>query len=174
MKEKDNIIMALDGATVTGWALYTNGVITAHGAKKFRTTHNNTRCGEYCQWLSKMIAKHHITHIVAEDTYRDHKEQRDKAFAGLEEMKGVVMAVTFSTGIGFSLIDNLKWRNIVFRNFRRYNREEYKQRMINRAKVWGYELKNDKADDEADAIGILAAYLQLRDFPVTHPNGKQN
>lgn len=174
MKEKDNIIMALDGATVTGWALYTNGVITAHGAKKFRTTHNNTRCGEYCQWLSKMITKHHITHIVAEDAYRDHKEQRDKAFAVLEEMKGVVMAVTYSTGIGYSLIDNLKWRSVVLHNIGRYNRNEYKQRMINRAKAWGYELKNDKADDEADAIGILAAHLQLNDFPVIHPNGKHN
>ena len=36
--QKDNIILAIDGATKTGYAVYKNGRIIEHGTERFRPT----------------------------------------------------------------------------------------------------------------------------------------
>lgn len=175
-KEENKIILAIDGATKTGWALYTNGKITAHGTKQFK---KETRESQYGNWLETMITKYGITNIVAEDIYRQQDRTRDKAFQVLANLQGVLNYMVQTHKVEPYYISPISVKNHmnITPPFRKLQSDEEKQRqrvlnktrMINRVKQLGYVLENDKADDEADAIGILISYLEIYELPVKHP-----
>lgn len=50
--KRQQVILYLDGATKTGWAIYKNGTIVTHGTKRFDS---NKRIPQYYKWLSKII-----------------------------------------------------------------------------------------------------------------------
>ncbi len=84
-------------------------------------------------------------------------------------MQGVLECVTSLSEIGLTLLNPLLVKSRMIPSFKRYSRNEDKQRMIERIKALGYQLETEKADDEADAIGILITYLNEYNLPVTHP-----
>lgn len=168
--KKEKVILAIDGATKTGWAIYKNGIIVKHGTKQFASA---TRIKQYGRWLCDIVGENGITHIVAEDIYRLHNRTQDKAFLALAKMQGVLEYVASSANVELSLINPLQVKFMMIPSVTRHERKDDKQRMISRVKFLGYELENDKADDEADAIGILLTYLYNKGIPVTHPNGKR-
>ena len=77
MSEK--VILSLDCATKTGYAIWRNGVIVASGTKRF--SHQETkRIKGYSEWLQSILAEWQVTNIIAEDIYRETSKQRDSAF----------------------------------------------------------------------------------------------
>lgn len=167
--QKDNIILAIDGATKTGYAIYKNGRIIVSGTMKFR---KSVREQTYGEWVQKMIVEYDVTQIVAEDIYREHSRMLDNAFYALAKLHGVLMYVNGINGLpDVSFLNPLKVKNYMIPTIRKlHTREEDKQRMINRVAHLGYTLESEKADDEADAIGILLTYLNIHDLPINHPS----
>lgn len=160
-------ILALDSATKTGWAIYKNGKIIKHGTKTFRP---KTRVADYGRWLKTTIEQNEVTTIVAEDIYREHNRMKDEAFLALAQLQGALMYISSVYEMGLNFLNPLLVKNHMIPSFRAHERTEDKKRMINRVKRLGYQLESDKADDEADAIGILITYLNNRNLPVIHPN----
>lgn len=167
--QKGNVILAIDGATKTGYAVYENGKIIVSGTMKFR---KSVREQTYGEWVQKMIVKYGITQIVAEDVYREHSRMLDNAFYALSKLHGVLMYVNGINGLpDVSFINPLIVKRYMIPTvFKQHTREEDKQRMICRVTHLGYTLESDKADDEADAIGILLTYLNIHDLPINHPS----
>ena len=163
-----DVILSLDAATKTGWAIYQNGKITNHGTK---VLDNEFPEMSYQHWLFDMIDKYKVTKIVAEDIFRDASHLKDTAYQFLSRIKGVLICTANIEGIFPVFINPLRVKSHLFPviGYRRYTRKEYKQKMINRVNALGYTLEKPKADDEADAIGVMIAYLETHDFPVEHP-----
>lgn len=168
-EQKDNVILAIDGATKTGYAVYKNDRIIEHGTERFRPTR---RCYDYSKWAQKMINKHGITQIVAEDIFREHSRTKDKAFYVLAKLHGVLEDRNERNGLPEVCFINplMVKRFMIPRMCTKYERSEDKQRMINRVTHLGYNLESEKADDEADAIGILLTYLDAKGLPINHPD----
>lgn len=165
---KEQVILSIDGATKTGYAIYKNKKIIEHGTKHFTPSR---RIFQYGEWLLETINKWQITHIAAEDIFREHNHTKDTAFHVLSKMQGILEYISYKNNIELTLLNPLQVKSKIIPRFRtKYNRDEDKQRMINRIKRLGYQMESDKADDEADAIGILIAHLDNRNLPVTHPN----
>ena len=176
--EKETVIMSIDPAEKTGWAIYKNGKIVKHGTKSFA----KSTCGKYMNWLLKMIGEYEATHIAAEAIFREATHKKDKAFWALAAMQGVLCAVAENSQLDLTFIDPKEAKETMISNLwlklrkctnEKERRTECKRLMISRVKFLGYKLENDKADDEADAIGILLTYLYNKGIPVTHPNGKR-
>ena len=168
--EKKQVILSIDGATKTGWAVYKNGEIMKHGTKKFNP---DKRAFQYGKWLGRMIGEYGITHIAAEDIFREHNRTQDKAFLALAKMQGVLEYVANESGAGLALLNPLQVKGYMIPSFNRLDRGNDKVRMVARVKGLGYQLKTDKADDEADAIGIMITYLANNRIPVTHPKSQR-
>ena len=167
--ENRQVVLSIDGATKTGWAIYRNGKITAHGTKRLRPA---KRCYDYAVWLAGMLEKYNVTHIVAEDVYRDHNHQRDKAFYVLAKLHGVLETISCEHQTNLVFLDPMRVKGYIIPSMKKHERKEDKQKMINRVKYLGYTLETDSADDEADAIGILITYLDACKMPIVHPNKK--
>lgn len=165
-KTEKKVILSLDVATKTGWALYRNGSIIKHGTKCF---HSDSRIKDFGEWLSEIIEKYQIATIVAENIYREHDRTKDAVFWVLAKMQGVLEFITNKNNIEFTLLNPLQIKNEIIPTTYKHQRKEDKQRMINRIQSLGYKLANDKADDEADAIGILITYLQSRKLKIKYP-----
>lgn len=160
------VILSIDGATKSGWAIYSNGEIIAHGTKRLRCT---TRCYDYDVWLTDIIKQYGVTNIVAEDIYRDHNHQLDRAFYVLAKLHGVLETISCKYKIEIVFLDPLRVKRHMIPSMKKHERKEDKQRMINRIRHLGYTLETDNANDEADAIGILITYLETHNIPIVHP-----
>lgn len=171
MNTENTTILSIDGATKTGYAIYKDGRITEHGTKRFR---KETRSYEYGCWLEKIIKEKGVTQIVAEDIYREHTQTKDKAFQVLANLQGVLKYISGCYNVPVTFYNPLFVKsNIISTSSEQHTRTEDKERMIrcvtNR---YGYSLADSKADDEADAIGIMITYLLEHNMPVTHPKDK--
>lgn len=168
-------ILAIDGAASTGYAIYHNGKITKHGTRVFRASPHESKSHKYGAWLQSVIAKYHITAIVAEDTFRKHGneyEQRkyDNTAKGLNKLQGVLEYISEENGITPVLTAPIDWkRKILPTSFGKRTRELDKRKMLVLAQKLGYQLEKPTADDEADAIGIMLHYLECNKLPVIHP-----
>lgn len=169
-----NVILSIDAATKTGWAIYKNGKIVKHGTKDLGKV---TRIEKYVNWLMQMIGENEVTHIAAEDIFKKDDVRKD-TLESLSEMKGALKAVSYIQNIGVSFIAPLAVKTTMLRNYwyemqrcksAKERRFKGKELMLKRIMNLGYTLENDKADDEADAIGILITYLQNNNIPVKHP-----
>lgn len=172
MNTENTTILSIDGATKTGYAIYKDGRITEHGTKRFR---KETRCCEYGCWLEKIIKEKGVTHIVAENIYREHTQTKDAAFQVLANLQGVLVYISGCYNVPVTFYDPLFVKSKIIPTVwgKQHTRTEDKERMIgcvtNR---YGYSLADSKADDEADAIGIMITYLLANNLPVTHPKDK--
>lgn len=159
------VILAIDGATKSGWAIWRKGKIVKSGTKRFNAS---TRLNGYYDWLMESIVKWKITDVVVEDVYREHTRIMDKTFMALSKMQGVVEMVCYSKGIIPEYADPIKVKRYMINGTTR-NRKRDKQRMVSRVTFLGYKLQTSNADDEADAIGILLYYLDRKNIPIKHP-----
>lgn len=161
----EKVVLAIDGATKCGYAIWRNGVIVESGTKQFN---RKKRLTDYYHWLIEVIGEWEVTEIVAENIYREHNHLLDKTLIALAKMQGVVEMVSEECGITSKFINPLAVKYYMI-NGTTCNRAEDKQRMINRVTHLGYTLESEKADDEADAIGIMLTYLDDKNLPITHP-----
>lgn len=167
--ESKEVVLSIDGATKTGWAIYEYGRITEHGTKRFMPS---KKLSEFWEWLHKMKCMYEVTGIVAEDIYRDRSGMRDKAFQSLAEMQGVLKAFAGCFGITVEFISPLTVKRHMIPRTGKHDREEDKRRMIGHVtRTLGYVLESEGADDEADAIGIMSTYCEMKGIPVEHPKG---
>ena len=179
MKEKDKttiskqsgetpekVILSIDCATKTGYAIWRNGVIVASGTKRFHHLETK-RITDYAEWLHKTLTKWGVTDVVAEDIYRTHDKQRDNAFMVLCELRAITILTSEELGSTPAFVNPLAVKKYMINGTTR-NRTTDKQRMINRVTALGYNLETPKADDEADAIGIMLYYLDSHDLPIIH------
>lgn len=166
-KEVKQVILSLDAATKTGWALYRDGRISTHGTKTF---HPSEREKEFGSWLLEMIGEYEVTDIVAEDIYRARTRvaDKDKAFLALAKMQGVLKYIADTLNVSCTLLNPLQVKSYMIPVFGRRERSDDKQRMLFCVKALGYTLEKPDADDEADAIGILLTYLNNKNLPVVH------
>ena len=165
MSEK--VILSLDCAPKTGYAIWRNGVIVASGTKRF--SHQETkRIKGYSEWLQSILAEWQVTNIIAEDIYRETSKQRDSAFFVLSEIRAITILESAAQHTTITFINPLPVKRYMINGTTR-NRATDKQRMINRVTALGYNLETPTADDEADAIGIMLYYLDSHNLPITHP-----
>ena len=90
MKKYGNTL-ALDCATLMGWAVAIEGALTAYGETRLKR-------GEADLWefLTDMKAKHHITRIVAESIFLD---KNVRTFERLANYHGVIQkAISLRSG----------------------------------------------------------------------------
>ena len=145
-------ILSITPATKSGWAVYRDGRIIAHGVERFRA--GKEMASRYCKWLVGMLEKYGITHVVAEEAF----------------MGGAGMCVPLE-----------RMKNFLERVCREFHKRWHfirggvmpsngKAAIVGIVKYFGYELESDEADGEANAIGVMLTYLEICGFPVTHPN----
>lgn len=163
----EKVILSIDGATKTGYAIWRNGAIVSSGTKRF--SHLETqRIKGYSEWLQSILAEWQVTDIIAEDIYRETSKQRDSAFFVLSEIRAITILESAAQHITPTFVNPLPVKRYMINGTTR-NRATDKQRMINRVAALGYNLETPTADDEADAIGIMLYYLDRHDLPITHP-----
>lgn len=158
-------ILSLDTASrKTGYAIYNNGAIIAHGTWKLK---QSTKFSDLYKFITSTIKKYNITHIIAEDVYQDSDIRKKVAYQVLCECRGIVELIGEQNAIPVKFIDAIRVKSHIWR-YNSYNsyhktlsRDEHKQRMIDCIQNrYGYQLESPKADDEADAIGLLITYLE--------------
>lgn len=163
----EKVILSLDCATKTGYAIWRNGAIVVSGTKQFNRK-NGKRLNEYRKWLLDTITEWQVTDIIAEDIYREHNHFMDKTYKALSQIQGITEMVSEETHITHTFVNPLPVKRYMINGTTR-NRTTDKQRMINRVTALGYTLETPNADDEADAIGIMLYYLDANNLPITHP-----
>ena len=159
-------ILALDTASrKTGYAIYKNQKIVESGVWKINPKQ------PFSDLESRIISE-----IVAEDIYKSQDARLQSAFDKLSQCHGILHLINEKTNIPLYLMDARRAKRELWGysyRHRTMKREEQKQRMIRVVERLGYTLSTDrkgnKSDDEADAIGILTAYLQIFKIPVQHP-----
>ena len=67
----EKVILSIDGATKTGYAIWRNGAIVKSGTKQL-SRKNGKRLNEYRKWLLDTVVEWQVTNIIAEDIYREH------------------------------------------------------------------------------------------------------
>ncbi len=168
------VILSLDTAESTGYAIYQGGEIVIHGVWKLPKEKKQSALFDR---LEHTVATYGITHIVAEDIFcaftTDEKQYRKNVsvYGGLSQLRGIIEAVAQRHNLVFNVIQPVKVKEYMW-NARFYDlrgkpknisREEQKQKMIKAVAALGYELmqtkEGDESDDEADAIGILITYV---------------
>ena len=172
LKKYEGTILALDTASKkTGYAIYKNGKIFKSGTWKLKKGKELLALFDN---LETIIRKHEITQIVAEDIYQD-KSKKD-AYERLCMCKGVLYVIAerydipLLTSFNPIRIKQHIWSynpySTVHKNL---TRTEHKKRMVNAVTRLGYKLETESADDEADAIGLLTAYLDDYKYEIIHP-----
>lgn len=163
----EKVVLSLDCATKTGYAIWRNGAIVKSGTKRFHHSECK-RIKDYEKWLYNTLTEWGVTDVVAEDIYRTHDKQRDSAFIVLAEMRAITILKSGELGITPAFKNPLAVKKHMI-NGTTKDRKKDKQYMINRVTALGYKLETPTADDEADAIGIMLFYLYEYDLPITHP-----
>lgn len=163
----EKVVLSLDCATKTGYAIWRNGAIVKSGTKRFHHS-EHTRIKDYDEWLYNTLTEWHITDVVAENIYRTHDKQRDSAFIVLAEMRAITILTSQELGIIPAFANPLAVKKYMI-NGTTKDRKKDKKYIINRVTALGYNLETPTADDEADAIGIMLFYLDNHDLPITHP-----
>lgn len=163
----EKVVLSLDCATKTGYAIWRNGAIVKSGTEHFHHSEHKRIIG-YKEWLYNTLTEWGVTDVVAEDIYRTHDKQKDSAFMVLCELRAITILTSEELGITPAFVNPLAVKKYMINGTTR-NRATDKQRMINRVTTLGYNLETPTADDEADAIGIMLCYLDVHDLPITHP-----
>lgn len=166
-KTPEKVILSIDGATKTGYAIWRNGEIVKSGTKRFHHSECK-RIKDYGEWLYNTLTEWGITDVVAEDIYRTHDKQRDNAFMVLCELRAITIQTSEELGITPAFVNPLVVKHYMI-NGTTKDRKKDKKYMINRVTALGYNLETPTADDEADAIGIMLFYLDNHNLPITHP-----
>lgn len=137
--------LALDCATLTGWCVAVEGMITDYGEAAL--TH-----GEVTLWnfLVDITAKYNITRIVAEGIFYD---RNVRTFQRLANYHGVINL--FARQRGIELITKgyqpTEWKRVLVGDA--YATKEKVKRYVN-----GRLGKQIQSDNTTDAIGILVAW----------------
>lgn len=167
--ETKEIILALDTATTTGYAIYQNGKIIDHGIWKFNIIDRHEQL--YAQ-LTKTIRKHKVTTIIAEDIFKSKDQRLISAFQVLSELRGIIELAAQRHGLKLSFLNPLIVKSHMIPSFSyktKGTRADQKKAMINVVTKLGYILNTTK-DDEADAIGILITYVEGMRYQIQHPS----
>lgn len=167
-KNYEGALLALDTASrKTGYAVFKGGKIIASGTWVIKQKDYHK---QLCRNISTSVERWGITQIVAEDIFKDSDQRKSHAYEVLCECKGVVKLCAQLACIGVFFIQPIEVKQQVYGYKRRFNytRAQHKKAMINAVKRLGYKLQSDEADDEADAIGLIIAYLG-RVYAITHP-----
>ena len=145
--EKYGNTLALDCATLMGWAVAVEGALTEYGETRLKR-------GEADLWkfLTDMTIKYHITRIVAENIFFDKNVRTFERFANYH---GVIHL--FSQLNGIELITKgyqpTEWKRALIRDT--YATKEQVKKYVN--KLLGEHIQSDNT---TDAIGILLAWAK--------------
>jgi Holliday junction resolvasome RuvABC endonuclease subunit len=172
MKEYKGVILALDIAAKTGYALYKDSLIFKTGTWNFNPNGKlgaSQRLAAFYKTLINTIQRYGVTEVIAENYYLD----RTKPTAGitLGEYHGVLRLIIGLHHLSLQLLDPMTIKTTMHVYSKHNTRKELKQRMINAVtNCYGYTLEKPNADDEADAIGLMIAHLKINGYKVTHSN----
>ncbi|MDR0976512.1 MAG: hypothetical protein LBL78_01970 [Prevotellaceae bacterium] len=172
--ETTEVILALDTASAkTGYAVYKDGYIIDSGTW---TLKRSIRFADLARQINLTIKEYGVTQIVAENVFKDKDAQKSSAFKILLKCQGVVECVAQSHKLEETVfiqavaVKQYMWHYNTYSNL---TRDQQKARMIKCVQHLGYELEHDKADDEADAIGLLITYIDTKGYTIHHPADKQ-
>lgn len=145
--EKYGNTLALDCATLMGWAVATEGTLTEYGETRLKR-------GEADLWkfLTDMTKKYHITRIVAENIFLD---KNVRTFERLANYHGVIHLFVQLNGI--ELITKgyqpTEWKRALIRDA--YATKDQVKKYVN--SLLGTHIQSDNT---TDAIGILLAWAK--------------
>ena len=145
--EKYGNTLALDCATLMGWAVAVEGALTEYGETRLKRGE-----ADLWQFLTDMTIKYHITRIVAENIFFD---KNVRTFERLANYHGVIHL--FSQLNGIELITKgyqpTEWKRALIRDT--YATKEQVKKYVN--KLLGEHIQSDNT---TDAIGILLAWAK--------------
>ena len=154
-------VLSLDTAATTGFAIYDRNRIKSSGVWKFSKSDKAKKISQFYDTLCQTIEEDHISTIVAEDVYFD--PSRPKALEALGEMRGIIYLVCSQY--------NIKLADFIQPVDHKYlltgNQYANKSQTIEAVNSLGYQVQDD---NEADAISIMLAYLQLNKRLILHPD----
>lgn len=185
-------ILALDTAShKVGFAVYKDGVITAHGSFRLRekgetdSERTQSRMIALYDKVRSLIKKHGITQVVAEDIFKDNDPRKHGAAEILGTCRGMVIAANYESKLPpVQFINPLHVKHEMWgytssrQSHREMKRDEQKACMCRAVERLGYQLnttnRGNKDNDQADAIGILITYLGAYKMPIVHPCKSDN
>lgn len=161
---KDLVILSIVPTTrKIGWAVYRNGSVVNHGAKRLSAERCVKQCGN---WLCEMIVGWGITHVVVKDICGDAEMRKDKDFCALAKMQGVAEYLASANNIGLTLLNPLNRKSWMLPSMGKCGNVRDSLQMMGR--VWSSWHK--RRDVEADAMGIVLMYIVGRGLSVVFPS----
>jgi Holliday junction resolvasome RuvABC endonuclease subunit len=161
----DRTILALDVASSkTGYAIYVNGKIEDSGTWRLKEW---PRYADLYEKIDSAIREYRIEEIVAEDIFYDGDPATKHLFQVLAECRGVLRCAAQQHNLSVTFISPVRIKQHIWdMKYKKkpLSRTEQKKRMVAAVKDMGYSLKGDKAYDEADAIGLLIAYIERGEY----------
>jgi Holliday junction resolvasome RuvABC endonuclease subunit len=173
-KEHKGVVLALDtSSSKTGYAIYDRGNIKKSGTWKLK---RRICFAELYNVISKTIEKYNVTHIIAEDIFKDKNTQKQSGFQVLAECRGIVECVAQLHNLPVLFITPIRVKQYIWnmRTGQKLTTIQHKEAMIRAITRKGYTLEDDNADDEADAIGLLITYLETGGYHIEHPSQKRH
>lgn len=160
MKNKQ-VILALDVASITGFAIYksTSERIVHLGVVNFGIT--NDRPDNLRKWLLQMIGKYKINLIVAEQAIKMSNKPRERyTYKLLSGFCDVIKQIAKENKIPSVFYTPIEARNIVFGYGFNHGagRKSIKQYVVAYVNKMGFDIRSN--DDMADAVVIMQAYLK--------------
>lgn len=182
------IILSLDQATHTGFAIYKGRQIIKSGTIYLNPLNREK---DLMEFLTTTCKRYKVTDIVAEDIYK--KKGKEHAFVILSSLKGVInlydqtnkTTLTYQPAIMMQrhvlghVIDGADYKRKLLQakgnkqkisQIEADHRSEVKTWVKRRIQNIGYTLTSDR-DDESDAIGHLLLYLYRNELPLELPDG---
>ena len=167
-------VLALDSSTKrTGYAFFKEDQLQ-YGAIASASTNVERRIGIMRDEIIKIIKENDIDTVVMEEVRPDGYNNRTGKV--LHWLQGCIVVAIFELNpkIKVEFIGPSSWRSVIGIQGYRIKRDQQKQKDIEYAnKTYNLELKPSQ-DDEADAIGILAAYRQNNNIVESKPKTKLN
>ena len=144
-------ILALDPATVTGWAYYESSRDRpSYGTARFNGTSIDKRMQDYGVWLHGVLEKKQPDVVLYEKPIWSSKGGRNATVSGIR-FETITRFICTNAGIPFADVEVRTWRaGFTLTNVK--GRAAKKRGVIEMCRMMGF----DPADDnQADALGIL-------------------
>ena len=164
------ITLALDLATKTGFAIYTESQIIAYGYTEFNGKSHGDKLSECYKWLVKIMSDYKVSAVVAEDVYIPYTNEHKNinAFKLLSEYHGILEYLCFKRCLPYYTVTaSQHHQSLLGYQSRIWNRNKIKEETIKRVNNLGYPTISD---DTADAISMLCYWCKHNGETLVTPN----
>lgn len=169
-KEYKGAILALDTASEkTGYAIYKDNRIVDSGTWILK---DGEELAQLYKYILQVVKEHKITKIIAEDIYKSKDPKLKNAYNVLAECRGIVKLICQLKRLECIFISPIIAKQYIWKMQPNttLTRPQQKQAMLLAVQRYGYQLANNRAYDEADAIGLLITCVETNNYILEYPN----